>query len=66
MGIIIYNKNIQKKLNIAIEDYKTFCKKYKEGTLNGLEFKFLKETKRLVFAENYKNNKKMEIEKNFF
>ena len=64
--IITYNKNIQKKLNITIEDYKKFGTKYKEGARNGLGFEFLKETKRLVFAGNYKNNKKNGKGKEFY
>ena len=64
--IITYNKNIQKKLNITIEDYKKFGTKYKEGDSNGLGFEFLKETKRLVFAGNYKNNKKNGKGKEFY
>ena len=66
LDIINYNKNIQKKLNITLEDYKKYGKKYKEGDRNGLGYEYLKETKRLVFAGNYKNNKRNGKGKEFF
>ena len=35
LNIIQYNKSLQKKLNITIENYKNSCKKYKYGERNG-------------------------------
>ena len=64
LAIIIFNKNIQKKLNINIEDYKKVSNKYKKDKYNGKGKEYIKNTERLIFKGEYKNGKKMEKEKN--
>ena len=61
---IIYNKNIQKKFKIDIEDYKKASGKYKIGGKNGKGKVYILNTDILIFEGEYLNGKKMEKEKN--
>ena len=64
LEIIIYNKNLQNKLDINIEDYKRISKTYREGEKNGKGKEYIISTNIMIFKGEYLNGKKMEKEKN--
>jgi len=59
LNIIIYNKNLQKKLdNINIEDYKRVSGIYREGERNGKGEEYDKLTNIMIFEGEYLNGKR--------
>ena len=53
LKIIIYNKGLQKKLDINIEDYKKIRWIYKEGEINGKGKEYCISTKIMIFEGEY-------------
>ena len=53
LNIIIYNKHMQKQLDINIKDYIRISGKYKEGERNGKGKEYIKNTEILIFEGNY-------------
>ena len=64
LNMIIYNKKLQKKININIEYYKKISKKYKIEGITGKGKEYDIDTNRLLFEGEYLDGKKMEKEKN--
>ena len=58
LDIIIYNKELQKKCLVNIEDYKKISLKYRIGERNGKGKEYIKYTKRLIFEGEYLNGKR--------
>ena len=58
LNMIIYNKELQKKLTICFEDYKNFSGKYKIGKKNGKGKEYSLNTNKLIFEGNYLNGEK--------
>jgi len=58
LNIIIYNKQIQKKLKINIEDYKKINGKFKKGGKNGKGKEYILKTHILIFEGEYLNGKR--------
>ena len=58
LSLIIYNKKIQKKLKIDIENYKKASQRYRIIGDNGKGQEFLINTNYLIFEGEYKNGKK--------
>ena len=58
LNIIIYNKHIQKKLDINIQDYKRISGKYKEGEKNGKGKEYNISTNIMIFEGEYLNGKR--------
>ena len=58
LKLIIYNKELQNKLNVNIEDYKNLSRKYKVGERNGFGREYELETNKLIFEGEYSNGKK--------
>ena len=58
LDIIIYNKQIQKKLGVSIGDYINMSGKYKIGEKNGKGKEYTIKEKKLVFEGEYLNGKK--------
>ena len=65
LNIIINNKNLQKKLDINIENYKKISKRYKIGKINGYGKEYLKINGKLVFEGEYLNGKRNGIGKEY-
>ena len=63
LNMIIYNKELQKKCIVDIEDYKKLSLKYKVGKRNGKGKEYIKDTKRLIFEGEYLNGKRNGIGK---
>ena len=63
LEIIIYNKDLQKKLDINIENYKRIARLFREGERNGKGEEYYSSGE-LRFEGEYLNGKKMEKEKN--
>ena len=57
-SIIIYNKDIQNKLDIKLEDYKKVSGKYIKKGENGKMKVYDSDTNKLIFEGEYKNAKK--------
>ena len=53
LKLIIYNKNIQKKLKVNIVDYKNASGKYKVGRRNGKGSEYTQNTNILIFEGEY-------------
>ena len=53
LKVIIYNKELQNKLNVNIEDYKKMSGKYKEGKKNGFGRVYELETNKLIFEGEF-------------
>ena len=53
LNIIINNKNLQKKLEINIENYKQISKRYKIGERNGKGKEYLKINNNMIFEGEY-------------
>ena len=58
LNIISYNKQIQKKLEVNIDNYKAACKKENVVEKNGIVKEYVKGTNLLRFEGEYKNGKK--------
>ena len=58
LKIIIYNKHLQKKLDINIEDYKRISKTYREGEKNGKGKEYIISTNIMIFEGEYLNGKR--------
>ena len=58
LKIIIYNKDIQKKLDINIENYKRIRGKYREIVRNGKGKEYYISTNHMIFEGEYKNGKR--------
>ena len=58
LEMIIYNKHLQKKLGVDIEDYKSISIKYKVGKRNGKGCEYLLNKKTLIFEGEYRNGKR--------
>ena len=58
LKIIIYNKHLQKKLDINIEDYKKIRGIYKEGGRNGKGKEYNISTNIMIFEGEYLNGKR--------
>ena len=57
LEIIIYNKDLQNKLDISIEDYKRISKRYRVGERNG-KGKEYNNNGKLIFEGEYLNGKR--------
>jgi len=60
LKIIIYNKDLQKILDINIEDYKRISKIYKKGEKNGKGKEYEISSKHMIFEGEYINGKRNE------
>ena len=58
LNLFLYNKRLQKKLDIDIETYKKISGKYKIGEKNGKGKEYLLDTYKLIFEGEYKNGRK--------
>ena len=58
LDIIIYNKALQKRLRLNIEDYKEQSRRYKIGEKNGYSKEYNLYNDNLLFEGEYKNGKK--------
>ena len=58
LDIIIYNKNIQKQLDINLDIFKKISGKYKIAEKNGKGKEYSLNTKKLIFKGKYLNGKK--------
>ena len=58
LNMIIYNKELQKKLGIDIEEYKKKSGKYKIGEKNGKGKEYILNTDKLIFEGEYLNGKR--------
>ena len=58
LNIIIYNKKIQKKLEINIKNYEKFSERYKIGERNGKGKEYNKNNDKLEFEGEYLNGKR--------
>ena len=56
--LLCYNKEMQKKLEISIEDYKKFGNKFKNGERNGMGKEYKLNKNILLFEGEYLNGKK--------
>ena len=64
LDLIRYNKVLQNRIRINIDDYKNQTKKIKIGEKNGLGKEYKLNGNILLFEGEYLNGKKMEKEKN--
>ena len=64
LDIIIYNRKLQEKIKVNIEDYKRLSGKFKKGEKNGKGCIYILNTDILIFEGEFINGKKMEKEKN--
>ena len=65
LNVIVYNKQLQKKLDINIEDYKRESGIYKEGKRNGKGKEYDISNDFIIFFEGeFSMGKEMEEEKN--
>ena len=58
LNLIIYNKQLQKKLGVNIEDYKKTSGKYKIAEKNGKGKEYILNTKTMIFEGEYLNGKR--------
>ena len=58
LKLIIYNKHLQNKLDITINDYKRISRKYKEGGRNGKGKEYDKVANIVQFEGEYLNGKR--------
>ena len=58
LNMIIYNKQIQKKLGVNIEDYKKKSERYKIGGKNGKGREYSLYSDNLIFEGEYINGKR--------
>ena len=57
-SMIIYNKELQKRISVGIEDYKKLSGRYRLGEKNGKGIECLISTNRLIFEGEYRNGKR--------
>jgi len=62
LDIIIYNKQLQNKLGVNINDYGNMSGKYKVGERNGKGKEYTIKENKLIFEGEYFNGKKKEKE----
>ena len=62
LDMIIYNKELQKKFSVDIENYKNLSKKYKKGEKNGKGSEYIinKDKNILIFEGEYLNGNEKE------
>jgi len=58
LNIIIYNKHLQKKLDINIKDYKRISGKYKKGEKNGKGKEYAISNNKIMFEGEYLSGKR--------
>ena len=58
LSLVNYNKKLQKKLQISIEDYKNVCERYKVIDKNGKGKEYKANPFKLIFEGEYKNGKR--------
>ena len=58
LSLVNYNKKLQKKLQISIEDYKNVCERYKVIDKNGKGKEYKANAFKLIFEGEYKNGKR--------
>ena len=58
MNIIMYNKELQRKLDVDIDVYKKISGKYKIGEKNGKGKEYILNTNELIFEGEYLNGKR--------
>ena len=58
LNLIIYNKKLQNKISLTIEDYKNLSQRYKVAEKNGKGKEYLINTNIIIFEGEYKNGKK--------
>jgi len=63
LNLIIYNKNLQNKLDTTIKDYKRISTKYKEGRRNGKGKEYDKSTN-IIYLNGKRNGKGIEFYSN--
>ena len=66
INMIIYNKKLQKKFNINIDNYKALSGKIYIGEKNGIGKEYILNTNRLIFEGEYLNGKKNGKGKEYF
>ena len=64
LNMIIYNKELQKKVDVDIEVYKKKSGKYKIGEKNGKGREYILNSDELIFEGEYLNGKRNGKEKN--
>ena len=58
LKMIIYNKKLQKKFGVSIQDYKDLSGRYKIGEKNGKGKEYSLNTNNLIFVGEYLNGKR--------
>jgi len=58
LNIIIYNKQLQEKIEVNIEDYKKISGKYKIAQKTGKGVEYILNTNKLIFEGEYLNGKR--------
>jgi antitoxin component YwqK of YwqJK toxin-antitoxin module len=66
LDIIIYNKQLQEKIEVNIEDYKKISGKYKIAQRTGKGVEFILNTNKLIFEGEYLNGKRNEKGKEYY
>jgi antitoxin component YwqK of YwqJK toxin-antitoxin module len=66
LNIMMYNKQLQKKQGIDIEDYKSISGKYKIDGIIGLGREYKMKTNKLIFEGTYLNGKRNGIGKEYY
>ena len=66
LNLIIYNKKLQNKISLTIEDYKNLSQRYKVAEKNGKGKEYLINTNIIIFEGEYKNGKKNGKGKEFY
>ena len=66
LNIIIYNKSLNKRLNISIDDYKKCSGKLKVGESNGYGKEYNLDKNILLFEGNYQNKKRNGLGKEYY
>ena len=66
LNMLIYNKELQNKLLVNIEDYKKTSGKYKIGDKNGKGKEFILNTNKLIFDGEYLNGRRNGYGKEYY
>ena len=66
MELVQFNKGLQNKLIINLDDYKNISNRYKIGEKNGIVKEYLKDTNLVIFEGEYKNGKRNGKGKEFY
>ena len=66
LDLLCYNKEMQNKLQISIEDYKKFGNRFKIGEINGMGKEYKLNKNILLFEGEYLNGKKNGKGKEFY